>query len=129
MADNFEKIYQKYFDEGGNMREAGKKIVDKGMKDLKTKNLPLSKGPKTITEMGVFTPGSKAQSAIKYATKAAKATTLGKILVGAGALGAVGKTIKDKYFSDSDKKTKDVEKKSTGGMMIGKGKDYIKDLL
>lgn len=155
MAD-LEGIYKKFFDESGNMKESGKKIVSEGMKginkasaetyvskapavkafDKATKAGPKQYTPaglnpardvsgfdtKTLTEKGVFQP--KSIKALEYAGKAAKATRFGKIAAG---VAAAGYGVKKYLESKMDKK--DVEKKSTGGMTIGKGKDYIKDLL
>ena len=135
MSEDLEKIYKKFFDDSGNMKQSGKDIVSKGMKGI-------SQGPKTITEKGAFLP--KTQSAIKYATKAAKASRYGKIAAG---VAAAGLAAKEYLKSKMDKK--DVDKKSMGGSMkkgygqarqsgmglqdenvsLGKGSDYIKDLL
>ena len=121
MAD-LEKIYKKFFDDSGKMKEAGTNILKKGMSDLKTSGASLTEGPKTLTEKGVFQP--KSIKALEYAGKVAKATRYGKIATG---VVAAGYGVKKYLESKMDKK--DVEKKSTGGMTIGKGKDYIKDLL
>jgi len=157
MAD-LEKIYKKFFDESGNMKESGKKIVSEGMKGINKASAEtyVSKAPavkafdkatkagpkqyipagnilnpkrdvsgfdtKTLTEKGVFQP--KSIKALEYAGKAAKATRYGKIATG---VVAAGYGVKKYLESKMDKK--DVEKKSTGGMTIGKGKDYIKDLI
>jgi len=144
MAD-LEKIYKKFFDESGNMKESGKKIVSEGMKGINkasaetyvskapavkafddvTKAGPkqyLKESTKTITEKGAFLP--KSASKLEYVGKVAKATRYGKIATAAVAAG-----IAAKEFLKSKMDKKDVEKKSTGGMTIGKGKDYIKDLL
>jgi len=157
MAD-LEKIYKKFFDESGNMKESGKKIVSEGMKGINKASAEtyVSKAPavkafdkatkagpkqyipagnilnpardvsgfdtKTLTEKGFFQPKSlKVAEAIG---KAAKATRYGKIATGVVAAGLAAKE-----FLKSKMDKKDVEKKSTGGMTIGKGKDYIKDLL
>ena len=144
MAD-LEKIYKKFFDESGNMKESGKKIVSEGMKGINkasaetyvskapavkafddvTKAGPkqyLKEATKTLTEKGAFLP--KSASKLEYVGKVAKATRYGKIATGVVAAGLAAKE-----FLKSKMDKKDVEKKSTGGMTIGKGKDYIKDLL
>lgn len=150
MSDDLEKIYKKFFDDSGNMKQSGKDIVSKGMKGI-------SQGPKTVTEKGLFLPPKTASTV----SKAIKATRYGRIAAG---VAAAGLAAKEYLKSKMDKK--DVEKKSTGGdnnlsakqkkiarmagdpnkiegedfkklrtekaskgMMIGKGKDYIKDLL
>ena len=88
MAD-LEKIYKKFFDESGNMKEAGTNILKKGMSDLKSSGASLTEGPKTLTEKGFFQP--KSIAAKELATKAAKATRIGKIAAGVAAAGLAAK--------------------------------------
>lgn len=131
MSDDLERIYKKFFDDSGNMKQSGKDIVSKGMKGIGTGTgytaTKLNPGrdvskfdTRTITEKGAFTPKSIASTV----GKAAKATRYGKIAAGVAAAGLAAKE-----FLKSKMDKKDVDKKSTGGMTIGKGKDYIKDLL
>jgi len=140
MSDELKKIYSKYFDDSGEMKPKGKAIMGEGLKGLS--------GPKTITEKGAFLPKAK-----DVVTKAAKASKYGKI-----ATGVVGAGLAVKAFlkSKMDKEDKP-ESKMGGGMMnkystgkavkgygkartsgmglqdenvtLGKGSDYIKDLL
>ena len=140
MSDELKKIYSKYFDDSGEMKPKGKAIMGEGLKGLS--------GPKTITEKGAFLPKAK-----DVVTKAAKASKYGKIAT--GVVGA-GLAIKAFLKSKMDKEDKP-ESKMGGGMMnkystgkavkgygkartsgmglqdenitLGKGSDYIKDLL
>jgi len=132
MSDELKKIYSKYFDDSGEMKPKGKAIMGEGLKGLS--------GPKTITEKGAFLPKAK-----DVVTKAAKASKYGKIA--AGVVGA-GLALKQ-YLKSKTNKAEDVDKKSMGGDMkkgygkartsgmglqdenitLGKGSDYIKDLL
>ena len=187
MAD-LEDIYKKFFDESGNMKESGKKIVSEGMKGINKASAEtyVSKAPavkefdkatkagpkqyipagnilnpkrdvsgfdtKTLTEKGFFQP--KSLKAAETIGKAAKATRIGKIAAGVAAAGyGVKKYLESKM---SKPEVEDVEKKSKGGMnkystgksvkgygqarksgmgledeniSLGKGSDYIKDLL
>ena len=152
MSDDLEKIYRKFFDDSGKMREAGTNILKKGMSDLKSSGASLTEGPKTLTEKGFFQP--KSLKAAETIGKAAKATRIGKIATGVVAAGyGVKKYLESKM---SKPEVEDVEKKSKGGMnkystgksvkgygqarksgmgledenvSLGKGADYIKDLL
>ena len=141
MSDELKKIYSKYFDDSGEMKPKGKAIMGEGLKGLS--------GPKTITEKGAFLPKAK-----DVVTKAAKASKYGKIAAGvAGAGLALKQYLKSKTNKDQNDFPKDpigpVDKKSMGGDMkkgygkartsgmglqdenitLGKGSDYIKDLL
>ena len=79
---------------------------------------------------------SSPKSASSLLTKVVKKSPIGKavdtvIKVGAG-VGAGYEYAKSKFKKDEVEKEvekEEVEKKSSGGMIIGKGKDYIKDLL
>jgi hypothetical protein len=71
------------------------------------------------------TVSSKLSNVIK---KVAKKTVVGKVLDNAVKIGA-GIGAGYEYAKSKFKKDDEVEKKSSGGMIIGKGKDYIKDLL
>lgn len=157
MSDDLERIYKKFFDDSGNMKQSGKDIVSKGMKGIGTGTgytaTKLNPGrdvskfdTRTITEKGVFSPKSIASTV----GKAAKATRYGKIAAG---VAAAGYGVKKYLESKMDKpEVKDVEKKSTGDYIkkgygkarqsgmglqdesvsmgsLGKGADYIKDLL
>jgi len=137
MSDDLKKIYNKYFTDSGEMTSKGKDISSKY---LSTKGLG---------EKGAFMPKAK-----DVAIKAAKASKYGKI-----AAGVVGAGLAVKEFLKSKMNKKDfpedpigpgpVDKKSMGGDMkkgygkartsgmglqdenvtLGKGSDYIKDLL
>jgi len=134
MAD-LEDIYKKFFDESGNMKESGKKIVSEGMKGINKASADkyVSKAPavkifdeatklgpkdylksstKTLTEQGFFQP--KSLKAAETIGKAAKATRIGKIAAGVAAAGyGVKKYLESKM---SKPEAEDVEKKSKGGM-------------
>ena len=132
MSDELKKIYSKYFDDSGEMKPKGKAIMGEGLKGLS--------GPKTITEQGAFLPKAK-----DVVTKAAKASKYGKIAAGVAGAGLALK----QYLKSNTNKAEDVDKKSMGGDMkkgygqartsgmglqdenitLGKGSDYIKDLL
>ena len=115
MSDDLEKIYKKYFDDSGEMKPKGKKIMGEGLRGLKTSPV------QTITEKGAFLP--KAKDAV---TKAAKASKYGKIAAVIGGAGVAA----TQYLKSKINKPEDVDKKSMGGEIeITKGKDYIKDLL
>lgn len=109
MAD-LEKIYKKFFDESGNMKEAGTNILKKGMSDLKSSGASLTEGPKTLTEKGFFQP--KSIAAKELATKAAKATRIGKIAAGVAAAGLAAK-----QYLKSKMNKEEPEGKMGGGMM------------
>ena len=116
MSDDLEKIYKKYFDDKGNMKPKGQKIMGEGLKGLKTSPV------QTITEKGAFLP----KKAMSTASKALKASKYGKIAAGVAGAGLALK----EYLKSKVNKAEDVDKKSMGGEIeITKGKDYIKDLL
>lgn len=115
MSDDLEKIYKKYFDDTGNMKPKGQKIMGEGLKGLKASPV------QTLTEKGAFLPKAK-----DVVTKAAKASKYGKIAAGVAGAGLALK----EYLKSKMNKAEDVDKKSMGGEIeITKGKDYIKDLL
>ena len=135
MSDELKKIYSKYFDDSGEMKPKGKTIMGEGLKGLS--------GPKTITEKGAFLPKAK-----DVATKAAKATKYGKIALGVVGAGLAAKQyLKSKMSDDKKEEPKNtnasvkakrlkelegelnIDSKRGGGMIIARGKDYIKDLL
>jgi hypothetical protein len=138
MSDDLEKIYRKFFDDSGKMKEAGTNILKKGMSDLKTSGASLTEGPKTLTEKGLFQP--KSIKALEYAGKAAKATKYGKIALGVVGAGLAAKQYLKSKMSDDKKeepkntnasvKTKrlkelegelNIDSKRGGGMIIARG--------
>ena len=138
MSDDLEKIYRKFFDDSGKMKEAGTNILKKGMSDLKTSGASLTEGPKTLTEKGLFQP--KSIKALEYAGKAAKATKYGKIALGVVGAGlAVKQYLKSKMSDDKKEEPKNtnasvkakrlkelegelnIDSKRGGGMIIARG--------
>jgi len=104
------------------------KLVEQGKIDKKTGKFT---SMDAMREAKGFKPGetpaqfNTRRSVLEGAKKTLKATKYGKIA--AGVVGA-GLALKQ-YLKSKTNKAEDVDKKSTGGMTIGKGKDYIKDLL
>lgn len=138
MSDDLEKIYRKFFDDSGKMKEAGTNILKKGMSDLKTSGASLTEGPKTLTEKGLFQP--KSIKALEYAGKAAKATKYGKIALGVVGAGLAAKQyLKSKMSDDKKEEPKNtnasvkakrlkelegelnIDSKRGGGMIIARG--------
>jgi hypothetical protein len=138
MSDDLEKIYRKFFDDSGKMKEAGTNILKKGMSDLKTSGKSLTEGPKTLTEKGLFQP--KSIKALEYAGKAAKATKYGKIALGVVGAGLAAKQyLKSKMSDDKKEEPKNtnasvkakrlkelegelnIDSKRGGGMIIARG--------
>ena len=138
MSDDLEKIYRKFFDDSGKMKEAGTNILKKGMSDLKTSGKSLTEGPKTLTEKGLFQP--KSIKALEYAGKAAKATKYGKIALGVVGAGLAAKQyLKSKMSDDKKEEPKNtnasvkakrlkelegelnIDSKRGGGMVIARG--------
>jgi hypothetical protein len=143
MSDDLEKIYRKFFDDSGKMKEAGTNILKKGMSDLKTSGASLTEGPKTLTEKGAFLPRRMklaGADTLKYATKAAKATKYGKIALGVVGAGLAAKQyLKSKMSDDKKEEPKNtnasvkakrlkelegelnIDSKRGGGMIIARG--------
>ena len=143
MSDDLEKIYRKFFDDSGKMKEAGTNILKKWMSDLKTSGASLTEGPKTLTEKGAFLPRRMklaGADTLKYATKAAKATKYGKIALGVVGAGLAAKQyLKSKMSDDKKEEPKNtnasvkakrlkelegelnIDSKRGGGMIIARG--------
>jgi hypothetical protein len=95
MSEDLKKIYGKFFDESGNMKESGKSIVKEGMKGINKASAEkyVSKAPaiKAFDEATKAGPKDFAERRMKLtatdALKAAKATKYGKIALGVVAAG------------------------------------------
>ena len=97
---------------------------------VKSKDSKLSSETSDFLKRRLTLSGPKSASVL---TKVIKKSPIGKavdtvIKVGAG-VGAGYEYAKSKFKKDDEVEKEEVEKKSSGGMIIGKGKDYIKDLL
>jgi hypothetical protein len=128
MSDDLKKIYNKYFTDSGDMKQSGKDVLKKTGINSKSLDKVLmsgknpysdlvnitNKGPKTLTERGVFLPKAK-----DVAVKAAKASKYGKI-----AAGVAGAGLALKSYLKSKMTAEDVDKKYMGGpvMKAYKGK-------
>lgn len=124
-GEDFQKLKTMKADDGKMVNKYVSKAPAVKIFDEATKAGPkdyLKSSTKTLTEKGFFQP--KTLKAAETLGKAAKATRYGKIATGVVAAGLAAKE-----FLKSKMDKKDVEKKSKGGMTIGKGKDYIKDLI
>ena len=104
------------------------KLVEQGKIDKKTGKFT---SMDAMREAKGFKPGetaaqfNKRRTILEGAKKTLKASKYGKIAAGIAGAGLALK----QYLKSKTNKAEDVDKKSTGGMTIGKGKDYIKDLL
>ena len=146
MSEDLKKIYGKFFDESGNMKESGKSIVKEGMKGINKASAEkyVSKAPaiKAFDEATKAGPKDFAERRMKLtatdALKAAKATKYGKIALGVVAAGVAAKQflkskMSDKKDSKESMKEDDVyvmpntskkakpDSKRGGGMIIARG--------
>ena len=138
MSEDLKKIYGKFFDESGNMKESGKSIVKEGMKGINKASAEkyVSKAP-AIKAFDEATKAGPKQYATE-ALKAAKATRYGKIALGVVAAGVAAKQFlksktSDKKDSKESMKEDDVyvmpntskkaepDSKRGGGMIIARG--------
>jgi hypothetical protein len=148
MSEDLKKIYGKFFDESGNMKESGKSIVKEGMKGINKASAEkyVSKAPaiKAFDEATKAGPKDFAERRMKLtatdALKAAKATKYGKIALGVVAAGVAAKQfLKSKMSDDKKEEPKNtnasvkakrlkelegelnINSKRGGGMIIARG--------
>jgi hypothetical protein len=140
MSEDLKKIYGKFFDESGNMKESGKSIVKEGMKGINKASAEkyVSKAP-AIKAFDEATKAGPKQYATQ-ALKAAKATKYGKIALGVVGAGLAAKQyLKSKMSDDKKEEPKNtnasvkakrlkelegelnIDSKRGGGMIIARG--------